>query len=90
MQRFSSVPCLNPCNYHTNFTADRKRSLTKDRLHDCAPPAPGKFIGMRDGNGIESGTHEALTLEKYGIPENSIYRDYRIVKVQHTSAGKRD
>ena len=86
MQRFSSVPCLNPCNYHTNFTADRKRSLTKDRLHDCAPPAPGKFIGMRDGNGIESGTHEALMLEKYGIPENSIYRDYRMVKISHSSA----
>ena len=33
---------------------------------------------------------EKQMLEKYGIPENSIYRDYRIVKVQHTSAGKRD
>ena len=71
MQRFSSVPCPNSCNYHTNFTADRKRSLIKDRLHDCALPVPGKFIGMRDGNGIESGTHEALMLEKYGIPETA-------------------
>ena len=25
-------------------------------------------------------------LEKYGLPENSIYRDYRIVKVPHSSA----
>ena len=65
MQRFSSVPCLNPCNYHTNFTADRKRSLTKGRLHDCAPTVPGKFIGMRDGNGIESGNHEALMYKSY-------------------------
>ena len=86
MQRFSSVPCLNPCNYHTSFTADQKRSLTKGRLHDCAPPVPGKFIGMRDGNSIESGTHAALMLEKYGIPENSIYRDYRMVKISHSSA----
>ena len=33
---------------------------------------------------------EKQMLEKYGLPENSIYRDYRIVKVQHTSEGKRD
>lgn len=33
---------------------------------------------------------EKQMLKKYGIPENSIYRDYRIVKLQHTSAGKRD
>ena len=29
---------------------------------------------------------EKQFLEKYGIPENSIYRDYRIVKVPHSSA----
>jgi hypothetical protein len=29
---------------------------------------------------------EKQLLEKYGIPENSIYRDYRFVKVPHSSA----
>ena len=29
---------------------------------------------------------EKQFLQKYGIPENSIYRDYRIVKVPHSSA----
>ena len=33
---------------------------------------------------------EKQLLAKYGLPENSIYRDYRIVKVQHTSEGKRN
>lgn len=31
---------------------------------------------------------EKQLLEKYGLPENSIYRDYRIVKVPHTSGDK--
>ena len=48
------------------FTADRKRPLTKDRSRDCAPPVPCMFIVMRDGNGIESGTHEAL-MHKSGL-----------------------
>ena len=29
---------------------------------------------------------EKQLVEKFGIPENSIYRDYRIVKVPHSSA----
>jgi len=28
---------------------------------------------------------EKQMLEKYGRPENSIYRDYRIVKVSHST-----
>lgn len=28
---------------------------------------------------------EKQMLEKYGLPENSIYRDYRIVKVSHSA-----
>lgn len=45
--------------------------------------------GVMLNNGIISKREflslEKQLLEKYGIPENSIYRDYRIVKVPHSS-----
>ncbi len=59
MHGFSSAPCPNPCNYHTNFTADRKRPLTKDRPRDRALPVPPPVYraarrpgGQQEGQGI--------------------------------------
>ena len=48
------------------------------------------IAGVMLNNGIISKREflalEKQLLEKYGIPENSIYRDYRIVKVPHSSS----